>query len=89
MKSSGLSVLAALGGFQVGAFFGNLFGALFCRRSGVLFGVDGAPLKLPFVRPKASLFCSIRPALSPPRRSFVRDRSMKRRKSMKKIPSVV
>ena len=28
MKPPGLSVLAALGGFQVGAFFGNLFGAL-------------------------------------------------------------
>ena len=28
MKPPGLSVLAALGGFQLGAFFGNLFGAL-------------------------------------------------------------
>ena len=27
MKSPGLSVLAALGGFQLGAFFGNFFGA--------------------------------------------------------------
>ena len=28
MKSPGLSVLAVLGGFQLGAFFGNLFAAL-------------------------------------------------------------
>ena len=50
MKSPGLSVLAALGGFQLGAFFGNLFGALLAgavafywvwtalRRSCLLFG---------------------------------------------------